>query len=342
VKCDKGGKAAQQVICTTEMAVSTITSQDQVNKLSAGSHITVLNFWADWSKPCEQTNDIFQKLSQKHPTLRYGQIEAEKVPDVTEKYNVLSVPYFVFLQGAKVIDQLEGVNIPALNEKVTKYAKESNAPATAPVPDKEPLKARLTKLVNFAPVMLFMKGTPDAPQCGFSKKTVALLRDEKVQFSSFNILSDEEVRQGLKEFSNWPTFPQLYVEGKLIGGLDIVKELVEQGEFKDMIPEKAKAQTLNERLESLIKSHPVMLFMKGNPEVPQCGFSSKIVSILKQEGITFGSFNILSDEEVRTGLKTYSNWPTYPQLYANGKLVGGLDIVKELQEAGELKDAVSA
>jgi len=327
------------------MAVATISSQQQVDQLSSNpGTIAVLNFWADWSKPCEQTNDIFAKLAQKYPSLRFGQVEAEKVPDVTEKYNVLSVPYFVFLRGGSVIDQLEGVNVPALNEKITKYAKDSSAPIAAlpssAAPDnKEPLRARLTKLVKFAPVMLFMKGTPDAPKCGFSSKTVALLRQENVQFSSFDILSDEEVRQGLKEFSNWPTFPQLYIDGKLIGGLDIVKELIEQGEFKDMLP--AKPKTLNDRLAELINSHPVMLFMKGSPEAPQCGFSSKIVGILKEEGIKFGSFNILSDEEVRQGLKTYSNWPTFPQLYAGGKLVGGLDIVKELHEGGELKDAVA-
>jgi len=189
--------------------------------------------------------------------------------------------------------------------------------------------------------MLFMKGTPDAPQCGFSSKTIALLKQENVQFNSFNILSDEEVRQGLKEYSNWPTFPQLYMDGKLVGGLDIVKELIEQGEFKDMVPAKAKVQSLNDRLASLINSHPVMVFMKGVPDAPKCGFSSKIVGILNQEGIKFGSFDILSDEEVRQGLKTYSNWPTYPQVYAKGKLVGGLDILKELQEQGELKEAVS-
>jgi len=326
------------------MAVATITSQEQVNQLSPGGsqHIAVLNFWADWSKPCEQTNDIFSKLAQKHQTLRFGQVEAEKVPDVTEKYNVLSVPYFVFLKGGSVLDQLEGVNIPVLNEKIIKYAKESTAPATsssAAPSDKEPLKARLTKLVNVAPVMLFMKGSPDAPKCGFSSKTVALLQQEKVQFSSFDILSDEEVRQGLKEFSNWPTFPQLYIDGKLVGGLDILKELIEQGEFKEMVP-KPKTQSLNDRLAAIINSNPVMLFMKGSPEAPQCGFSTKIVNILQEEGIKFGSFNILSDEEVRQGLKTYSNWPTYPQLYAGGKLVGGLDIVKELRDGGELKDAM--
>jgi Grx4 family monothiol glutaredoxin len=87
---------------------------------------------------------------------------------------------------------------------------------------KEELNARLNQLVKAAPVMLFMKGTPSAPQCGFSRKTVAILRENGVKYGFFNILADDEVRQGLKEFSDWPTFPQVYVEGELIGGLDIV------------------------------------------------------------------------------------------------------------------------
>lgn len=70
-----------------------------------------------------------------------------------------------------------------------------------------------------------MKGTPQEPKCGFSKKTVKLLRDHQIAFSSFDILSDEQVRQGLKKFSNWPTYPQLYVKGKLVGGLDILNEM---------------------------------------------------------------------------------------------------------------------
>jgi Grx4 family monothiol glutaredoxin len=88
--------------------------------------------------------------------------------------------------------------------------------------DKEALFKRLETLVKAAPVMLFMKGTPSAPQCGFSKQLVALLRERGVRYGFFNILADDDVRQGLKEFSEWPTFPQLYVDGELIGGLDIV------------------------------------------------------------------------------------------------------------------------
>ncbi|KAH3023486.1 glutaredoxin, partial [Aspergillus fumigatus] len=96
--------------------------------------------------------------------------------------------------------------------------------ALTPEQSKEALFARLAELVKAAPVMLFMKGTPSAPQCGFSRQLVAILREKSVKYGFFNILADEDVRQGLKEFADWPTFPQLWVEGELVGGLDIVKE----------------------------------------------------------------------------------------------------------------------
>jgi Grx4 family monothiol glutaredoxin len=107
------------------------------------------------------------------------------------------------------------------------YTPGSDDPTTAPEfssgeKSKEETQKRLEGLVKAAPVMLFMKGTPSAPQCGFSRQTVALLRERSIRYGFFNILADDEIRQGLKEFSDWPTFPQLYADGELVGGLDIV------------------------------------------------------------------------------------------------------------------------
>ena len=84
-----------------------------------------------------------------------------------------------------------------------------------------------------------------------------------------------------------------------------------------------------------------MLFMKGTAEMPQCGFSAKTVSILKSYAIPFKTFNILEDENIRQGLKEYSDWPTYPQLYVNSVLIGGCDIITEMHENGELKDLLT-
>ena len=90
------------------------------------------------------------------------------------------------------------------------------------------------------------------------------------------------------------------------------------------------------QIESLIKQNRVTLFMKGNKNFPQCGFSAQVVSILKQKSVDFLDVNILTDAELRQGLKEFSNWPTFPQLYVDGKLVGGCDIVTGMNESGEL------
>lgn len=94
---------------------------------------------------------------------------------------------------------------------------------------------------------------------------------------------------------------------------------------------------INERIRSTLAAHPIMLFMKGNPDFPQCGFSAQAAAALKACGAEFASFNIFEDPEIREGLKAYSNWPTYPQLYVKGELIGGCDIIVEMYHSGELQ-----
>ncbi|CZT48871.1 probable glutaredoxin [Rhynchosporium secalis] len=189
-------------------------------------------------------------------------LDAEDVPDISDSFDVTAVPFLVLQRNNQVLETVSGSDAmkvraaiekhantpssrtstgtaapvsPAINgtpaKNLSTYAPTPQDPATAPeststeaVEDKESLHKRLTSLVKAAPVMLFMKGTPSAPQCGFSRQLVALLRENSVKYGFFNILADDEVRQGLKEFADWPTFPQLWVAGDLVGGLDIVKE----------------------------------------------------------------------------------------------------------------------
>jgi monothiol glutaredoxin len=98
---------------------------------------------------------------------------------------------------------------------------------------------------------------------------------------------------------------------------------------------------VNERIQQQLGSHPVLLYMKGTPDFPQCGFSAQTVAALRAVGSEFAYVNIFEDPEVREGLKAYSNWPTFPQLYVSGELIGGCDIALELYESGELKDIVA-
>ncbi|KAJ3417310.1 Glutaredoxin 3 [Chytridiales sp. JEL 0842] len=324
----------------TKVNTISITTDEQYAKLTSPSSsnlVSIVNFFASWAPQCNDMNEI----------------EAEEFPDISEEAEIAAVPTFVVVKEGKVVDRVEGANAPALTSLVEKLTKSqstfkpstttttaSSTPAPAPATlTPEQLNARLKALINSNRIMLFIKGTPDQPRCGFSKQLIEVLADLRVKYGSFNILADEAVRAGLKEYSNWPTFPQVYIDGELIGGLDIVKEMVASGEFQKLAPPEDE---LTVRLQKLIKKAPIMLFMKGNPDQPRCGFSRQLVGLLRDKAVKFDTFDILEDEEVRAALKEFSNWPTYPQLYINGELMGGLDIVKEMMESGDFDSMVPA
>ena len=99
---------------------------------------------------------------------------------------------------------------------------------------------------------------------------------------------------------------------------------------------------MKDRIKSQLGEFPILLYMKGTPDFPQCGFSAKVCGILKASNKRFAFVNILEDHEIREGLKTYSDWPTFPQLYVNGELVGGSDIVEQMFNNGELDNVLDS
>ena len=94
---------------------------------------------------------------------------------------------------------------------------------------------------------------------------------------------------------------------------------------------------IHEFIDKEVKNNPVVLFMKGTPEFPQCGFSGRVTQILNHIGVDFKGINVLADDNLRQGIKEYSNWPTVPQLYVKGEFIGGCDIVTEMFQSGELQ-----
>ena len=99
-------------------------------------------------------------------------------------------------------------------------------------------------------------------------------------------------------------------------------------------------ENIKQKIDNIVSENEVCLFMKGTPEVPQCGFSSAVSNVLKHLEVNFTGIDILEDSEIREGIKEYSDWPTIPQLYIKGKFVGGCDIVKEMFEKGEIQNVL--
>ncbi|KAJ2841641.1 glutaredoxin, partial [Coemansia brasiliensis] len=147
----------------------------------------------------------------------------------------------------KVVGRINGVKIAELVDEVNKKCAEANgvsvqqAASASQSKLEQDLNTRLKDLIESAPVMLFIKGTAAQPRCGFSKQIIGLMNEHNIKYGYFDILKDEEVRQGLKEYSDWPTYPQLYIDGELVGGLDIVKEMISSGELMDMVSKESIA-----------------------------------------------------------------------------------------------------
>ncbi|KAL7641846.1 UNVERIFIED_CONTAM: hypothetical protein RMT77_007720 [Armadillidium vulgare] len=317
------------------MSVLDIKNKEEFAEYERNQNLVVFHFMADWAPQCGQMNEVLTELAKQEQLKEviFAKILAEEIPEISSKYEITAVPTFIFLRDNVVIERIDGANAADLTSKVKAQASKVTLLSMVPTKPKETLNERLKQLINSHKCMLFMKGSPEMPKCGFSKTTVELLRKYNTEYSHFDILTNEEVRQGLKSYSNWPTYPQIYLDGDLIGGLDILKELDESGELENMLPKKVD---LEARLKSLINSSDLMLFMKGNREEPRCGFSRQLIEILNETGLEYNTFDILSDEEVRQGLKKFSDWPTYPQVYVKGELIGGLDIVKELKADSSL------
>jgi len=232
-----------------------IQSTEQFQELLSEDlqRVSLLNFWAPWAEPCKQMNEVVVELARKYPTLLALHIEAETHSEIAESFDIESVPSFILLRGHTILGRISGADARGLTDAIAKHL---NTGGIAPPPlsqtDKVPstetttttspasetpeaLEKRLRGLMSQSNVVLFMKGSPDVPRCGFSRKICALLKEQRVDFSHFDILTDESVRQGLKKLNDWPTFPQLIVKGELVGGLDIVQEMVETGEFNAIV-----------------------------------------------------------------------------------------------------------
>lgn len=331
------------------MPIQEIKSGEEVAAFIKDPSPAVLHFFASWAPSCDQVNDLLDDLAAEIALpLRAAYIDAEALPGISLNFKITAAPTLVFFSNGKEVDRVDGFVPKEIQSKVVLTASRSlsqnlssdssstlsSTQSLTPQQEKDALNARLKSLVSSNKVMLFMKGNPDSPRCGFSRTIVDLLNTHNIEFGSFDIFSDEAVRQGLKEYSNWPTYPQLYLDGELVGGLDVVKEEFQDQGFIDALPKVGGSATsgkddLEKRLKELVSSHRMMLFMKGNRDAPKCGFSRTIIELLNNARADYQTFDILEDEVVRQGLKEFSNWPTYPQLYLDGELIGGLDVVKE-------------
>jgi Grx4 family monothiol glutaredoxin len=229
------------------LALCSLTTIPSIPHIKKKKHKAALNFTTAWSEPGKAMDAVFATLAADFPKAAFLRLDAEAdaLVAAAERFGVTLAPTFLFLKGGSVAGRVEGADAPALADAAATHlagcgAAKAPAPAAAPAAPPSSasttldpaVRARLTALMASRPVMLFMKGSPDAPRCGFSRRVVAALEGAGIAFGHVDILEDGEARDGLKIINDWPTFPQLIAGGQLVGGCDIVEELAAAGELK--------------------------------------------------------------------------------------------------------------
>jgi len=217
-----------------------IKDRQQFNQLIESDCLVVTHFMAEWAQQCRDINDVFTELSKNrdYTDVKFAKVSAEDIPELSKQMSVTSVPTCILFNKSKELSRVEGADVSDLTKKVKQFAFKVGSNTSTSLPLKAGatnIEDRLKALLNRSPVMVFMKGCPETPRCGFSRTLVSILNEINAKYDTFDILSDEEVRQSLKTYSNWPTYPQIYVNGNLIGGLDIIKELKESGELEEAL-----------------------------------------------------------------------------------------------------------
>ncbi|KAF8835666.1 glutaredoxin [Paxillus ammoniavirescens] len=185
-------------------------------------------------------NKVVVELAGKYPELLVLQVEAEveENADIVESFGVEAVPLIILLRGHTQLGRISGADARAVVTSVDTHLRKgaslvgSSNGSAEKNESNEGLEERMLGIMKQSHVVLFMKGNPQNPRCGFSRQAVDLLHDRNVKFTHFDILQDDDVRQGLKTLNDWPTYPQFIVNGEFVGGLDVVKEM-DSEEFAD-------------------------------------------------------------------------------------------------------------
>jgi len=230
------------------MSAIAVTSPEHFQTLLSADlqRVSLINFWAPWAEPCNQMNQVVEELAKKYPKLLALHVDAGEQQDIAESFEINAVPSFIILRGHTLLKRISGADAGALTAavgehtpKVSSVIPRSSTDQSPPAPVEqettEQLNSRLRGLTGQSKVVLFMKGSPQQPRCGFSRQIVGILDEHKVEYTTFDILTDESVRSGLKVYNNWPTYPQLIINGEFVGGLDVVKEMVANGELQELL-----------------------------------------------------------------------------------------------------------
>jgi Grx4 family monothiol glutaredoxin len=199
-------------------------------------------FWAAWDQASEVLKSMMTEMPKAYKSVRLGYVDCDE-SDLVDTLDVETVQTVVVIHPEFTMKKPEK-HIGVVPEKLTEVVKNEDNFYQKSYEEAKILAFRdIESQIGRAPFFCFIKGTQEEPKCKFTRRLVEMFGKFSYQYSTFNILKDERIRQWLKVYTSWPTYPQIFLNGKFVGGIDIVTELVENDEFDDMVPAASKPGT---------------------------------------------------------------------------------------------------
>jgi Grx4 family monothiol glutaredoxin len=226
--------------------------------------LLVFTFYAEWNQPSLQLRDNLAAtvpLFGQFDNVKYFALAAEKCPETFKKFAVEFTPTVIFTQtDKKILRKFESEDVGLILDALTEEAENHRANFEQ---ERKVWHPKIKSILSESAVIIFIKGTAENPKCGFTETLLKLLNDQQVEYTYYDILADEYMRYWLRNYSGWPTYPQVYAQGNIVGGLDVCKELIAKGDFLGKIPVSARAKAVEEKFNDLVKEHPLLVLTDG-------------------------------------------------------------------------------
>jgi len=216
---------------------------------------------------------------------------------------VSAVPCILFTQtDKKVLVRLEGESSSPAEVFDKLHASADNFSENFRR-EKSKWHPKIKSILESCPVIIFIKGTPQMPKCGFTEQLLAILNEHKVEYTYYDIIADEYMRYWLRNYNGWPTYPQIYIDGKLLGGLDVLKESIKQGEFQKLLKKSMQVSTGGERFKRIIEESKAVIFVSGFEfeDSQSKNFIDQVKSKHQEEHLTI--VNATLDEKLKSYLE---------------------------------------
>ncbi|TNV78818.1 hypothetical protein FGO68_gene1296 [Halteria grandinella] len=324
--------------CSNQLLNVTSVQQLQDLREKNRDKCVLFLFWAHWYRECEIMRRFFEELTQDHHFVKFAWADVDRDKEITKFFKVTAVPFIVMMHPDKQeIEKVTETKRSSILEVVTAYEAFYSQQF---MKKRKQAFAEIEELLKSYPIIIFIRGSALSPECKQSEVLIDYFQKMEIKFRTVDILSNPQLKEWVKHFSGFPSFPQIFVNGKFVGSAEMVIDMIESDEFINIIPQECIKTNALERIKVAMAKSPVVLFMKGTPTKPYDGYQQEAIQLLDKERIRYAFFDVMKDPDVRELLKEYSKCQSYPQVFISGQFMGGgLTYMKELDSLGKLSHA---